>query len=359
MPSCLSRRHCKLVKTLLLLFLACTVTAPVTAQVIDKPRTLYLIAGGSKNPRDPDGVGPSARFSLPTGIASSNDRLWVVDQSIHSLRRIDPDGRVETVIGLRKMCGQYNGLPSAARMCVPTGVVGDPKGGLYIADFMNATIRRFQDGSLDTVSKGGTACRRKDLSKDGQACFATALAVDNNKLYVTDALSVIYQIDILTGQTRIIAGQGRCASDDLTGEAAGFCSPQGIVVDPGTGTLYVADTENHTIRKITPEGVVSTFAGKAKTCGTADGKEGARFCAPHGIAIDPAGNLYVADTGKNTIRKITPDGLVSTVAGTAGIGRTVLGDLPGSIAMPLAIAVISKNRLAITTHDGEVLGINF
>lgn len=105
--------------------------------------------------------------------------------------------------------------------------------------------------------------------------------------------------------------------------------------------------------------MVSTFAGQAKTCGTADGKEAARFCAPQGIAIDPAGNLYVADKGKNTIRKITPDGLVSTVAGTPGIGRTVLGDLPGSIATPLAIAVIGANRLAVTTQGGEILGINF
>jgi sugar lactone lactonase YvrE len=359
MPSRLLQRHCSFVKTSLLLLLACTVTAPVAAQIIDSPRTLYLIAGGSKNPGALDGVGPSARFFLPTGIARLNDRLWVVDQSIHSLRRIDPDGRVETVIGLRKMCGQYNGLPSAARFCVPKGVVSDPKGALYIADFMNATIRRFQGGSLDTVSEGATECRRKDMSKDGFGCFPTALAVDNNKLYVTDALSVIYRIDISTGETRIFAGQGKCASDDKTGEAAGFCSPQGVVVDPGTGTLYVADTENHTIRKVTPEGVVSRFAGETKTCGSADGKEAARFCAPHGIAIDSAGNLYVADKGKNTIRKITPDGLVSTVAGTAGIGRTVLGALPGSIATPLAIAVIGTNRLAITTQDGEVLGINF
>lgn len=359
MPSHQSKRRCRLIETSLSLLLACTVTTPVAAQVIDTPRTLYLIAGGSKYPGDLDDVGPRARFFLPTGITRSNDRLWVVDQSIHSLRRIDPDGRVETVIGLRKMCGQYNGLPSAARFCVPTGVVGDAKGALYIADFMNASIRRFQDGSLDTVSDAGKVCRRKDISKDGLGCFPTALAVDNNKLYLTDALSVIYRIDIATGETRIFAGQGKCATEDGTGEAAGFCNPQGIVVHPGTGVLYVADTENHTIRKVTPEGVVSTLAGKAKTFGTADGKEAARFYAPHGIAIDPAGNLYVADKGNNTIRKITPDGLVSTVAGTPGIGQTVRGGLPGSIAAPLAIAFIGTNQLAITTQVGEVLGINF
>lgn len=247
MPSRRSQRRCRLVSTSLLLLLACIVMTPVTAQIIDNPRTLYRIAGGPKLPGNPDGVGPKARFFLPTGIVSLNDRLWVVDQSIHSLRRIDPDGRVETVIGQEKMCGKSDGPRSTARFCIPKAIVSEAKGALYIADFMNSTIRRFQDGSLETVAGVARLCSRRSTGKDDTACLPTALAIDNNKLYVTDDSSVLYRIDISTGEAKIIAGQSGCATENQPGDAAGFCSPQGIVVDPRTGMLYVADTDNHTI----------------------------------------------------------------------------------------------------------------
>ena len=167
---------------------------------------------------------------------------------------------------------------------------------------------------------------------------------------------------------QIIAGDaliGYPGSTDGTGADAMFNRPMGIALDRRTGNLYVADTGNHTIRKVTPEGVVTTLAGKAGECGTADGKIiadpkiTARFCGPRGIAIDKSGNIYVADTGNSTVRKITPDGLVSTVAGTPGIKQTVTGALPGTIAPPLSITMIDDNRLAVTTSNAEVLGINF
>lgn len=361
MPSPLLRRHCSFVgvSLLLLLLLACAFMPPLSAQVIDTPRTLYRIAGGANLPGNLDGIGPEARFFLPRGIVGTNDALWVVDQSIHSLRRIDPNGRVETVIGEHKMCGKNDGPKSAALFCFPSAIVSDSEGTLYIADFINHTIRKFQGGSLTTVAGVASLCGRRDTLMGSSPCFPTALAIHDQHLYVTDGLSVIYRIDIPTGEAKAIAGKDRCASRDGTGEAAGFCSPQGIAIDRVTGMLYVTDTDNHTIRKVTPEGMVSTFAGKAQACGNADGKEAARFCAPHGIAIDSAGNLYVADRGRPKIRKITPDGLVSTVAGTVENYRTILGDLPGAIDMPIAIAVIGENQLAITTARGEILGINF
>ncbi len=115
-----------------------------------------------------------------------------------------------------------------------------------------------------------------------------------------------------------LAGLSLTGSTDGTGDAAQFAFPQAVAVDTA-GNVYVADTSNHTIRKITPEGAVSTLAGLAGSAGSTDGTgSAARFSFPAGVAVDTAGNVYVADISNHTIRKITPAGAVSTLAGLAG-----------------------------------------
>lgn len=353
------QRRCRRFRTLLPLLLTCAVMASASAQIVDTPNTLYRIAGGSKHAGNPDGTGPKARFFRPMGIVETNNQLWIVDQSIHSLRRIDPDGRVETVIGSASACGSSDGPKSKARLCQPKGLAVDAGGALYIADSLNSTIRKFDGEEVSTTAGIAKLCSRTNDPAGNPLCTPIALAADNNNLYVVDVKSDLYRIDLATGAATKIAGNHECGRKDGSGDGASFCTPQGIAIDRATGMIYVADTDSHTIRKVTPEGVVTTFAGKAGDCGTANGKETARFCAPRAIAVDSTGNLYVADKGKSTIRKITPDGLVSTLAGRSGIAETIPGPLPGAIALPLAIAVIGENRLAITTETGEILGINF
>ena len=337
--------------------------ANASAQIVDTPNTLYRIAGGSKKGGNPDGTGSSARFYRPTGIVSTNKQLWVVDQTINSLRRIDSYGLVETVVGSAASCGSSDGPKSSARLCQPRGLAVDASGTLYIADALNSTIRTFDGESVSTKAGIAKLCTRTDNPAGNPLCTPIALAADSNNLYVVDVKSDLYRIDLATGVATKIAGTHGCGSnddDDKAGATGSFCAPQGIAINPATGVIYVADTDNHTIRKVTPEGKVSTLAGKAGECGSANElKTAARFCAPRGMAIDSAGNLYVADKGKSTIRKITPDGLVSTVAGNPGIAKTTLGPLPGTIAPPLAITLIGENRLAVTTENGDILGINF
>ncbi len=130
---------------------------------------------------------------------------------------------------------------------------------------------------------------------------------------------------------------------DGTGPAARFRFPGGVAVDRASGTVYVADTYSHTIRKITPGGVVSTFAGSAGLSGSADGTGGAaRFSYPEGVAVDSFGTVYVADTSNNTIRKITPGGVVSTFAGLAGVSGSADGTgTAARFSSPFGVAVDS------------------
>ncbi len=147
---------------------------------------------------------------------------------------------------------------------------------------------------------------------------------------------------------------GIAGSFNGTGTAATFESPVGVATD-SAGNVYVADTVffgNSTIRKITPAGVVSTLAGTAAVLGSADGTgAAASFNLPSGIATDSAGNVYVADTDNSTIRKITSAGVVTTVVGTARQADFAPGALPGLLAFPLGVAV-SGTSLYITLNNG-------
>ena len=138
---------------------------------------------------------------------------------------------------------------------------------------------------------------------------------------------------------------------DGSGAAARFNSTRGVASD-NAGNVYVADTDNSTIRKITPAGVVTTLAGTAAGFGSADGTgAAARFNFPSRVATDSAGNVYVADTNNSTIRKITPTGIVTTVVGTARQAAFAPGALPGLLAFPLGVAV-SGTSLYITLNNG-------
>jgi len=281
------------------------------------------LAGSPNQSGSNDGKGVSARFSSPTGVAvDSQNNVYVADYGNQTIRMITPDGTVSTLAGSPKQTGSADGKGSAARFSQPYRIAVDKTFNVYVADMANSTIRMIApDGSVSTLA--GTAGLSGTDNGTGAAArffLPSGLAADTQgNIFVADSGNQLIRtiasgaaVTTLTGHTPGAA----IGSADGTMTAARFANPTSLVSD-AAGNIYVADSDNHTIRKITPAGVVTTFAGLAGTSGSTDGAD-ARFNTPSGISIDKNANLYVADTGNHTIRKITSNGIVSTLAGTVG-----------------------------------------
>jgi secreted PhoX family phosphatase len=149
--------------------------------------------------------------------------------------------------------------------------------------------------------------------------------------------------------TTLAGAAGMSGSADGTGATARFNGPSGVAVD-SAGNVYVADQHNHTIRKVTADGVVTTLAGTAGMSGSADGTgAAARFNQPTGAAVDSAGNVYVADQLNSIIRKVTPTGITTTIAGTAGMAGILLGVTP-RFAFPRSLAIIGDSIVVCDTN---------
>lgn len=196
-------------------------------------------------------------------------------------------------------------------------------------------------------------------SQDGAGPVAsfgepTSVATDSaGNVYVADLPNAIIRKITPAGMVSTFAGTaGMYGSTDGTGPAARFSGPWGVATDSG-GNVYVADAFNNNIRKITPAGVVTTLAGTAGMFGSTDGTgAAARFNNPRGVAVDTADNLYVADTDNHTIRKITPAGVVSTIVGRPGESGFVPGPLPGLLTAPKLSGAFWQDAL----HDNQPRG---
>jgi hypothetical protein len=346
--------------TVLILLAAANV---VYGQVLNTPNTLYSIAGGAAG--NADGTGPAAQFNNPSGITvDTAGNLYVADFYNSTIRKITSAGVVSTLAGTVNGFGSADGTGPTAQFYKPIGITVDTAGNLYVADFYNSMIRKITSaGVVSTLA--GTA--GMDGSADGTgpaARFANPISLVFDKttgnLYVADYNNATIRKITATGVVSTLAGSpGVLGSADGTGPAAQFDHPIGITVDT-VGNLYVADEINRTIRKITSQGVVSTLAGTPGVSGSTDGTgAAAKFYTLRSITADTAGNLYVADSLNQAVRKITSTGVVSTVVGYIGSANTtVLGSLPGQISQPQAVIVMATNKLAITTDKNEVLGAN-
>ncbi len=286
--------------------------------------------------------------------------LYVADAAANTIRKITTAGVVSTLAGTAGSVGSQDGTGSAARFNQPGGITADLAGNLYVTDTGNATIRRITPEGVVTTLAGSVSNRGNQDGTGAAASFGspTGITVDGaGNLYVADASNATIRQITPTAAVSTLAGLAGSRGDaDGTGSAARFNYPNGVAVD-AAGTLYVADTYNHTIRRVTGGGVVSTLAGSPGINGGNDGTGGyALFNQPCGVEVDAAGNLYVADTGNATLRRITPAGVVTTLAGVAGIAG--LGDGPGGRALfnqPRGVVVDDAGSLYVADTGNGVI----
>lgn len=303
-----------------------------------------------------DGTNSAARFGSPAGVATdSAGDVLVADVNNNNIRKIIPvgtNGVVTTLAGIGP--GSADGPGPDARFWNPTGIAVDTSGNVFVADYYNSTIRRIAaNGVVSTiVGLAGTTGSSEGTNSDARFYDPLDVALDRQgNVYVTDANNnTIRKITPVGTNWVVTTIAGRAGTPpgeaDGTGTNALFYNPTGIAVDANTN-LYVTDSSGQTIRKITPVGsnwVITTIAGSALTSGNNDGiGTNALFFYPHGITVDAATNIYVADTVNDTIRKLSPAGtnwVVTTIAGQAdisgssdGIGTNALFYFPEGIAL--------------------------
>ena len=338
-----------------------TATTAPAALIVTYPLSLSTLAGQAGSSGSADGTGSAARFNDPSDVATdSSGNVYVADTNNHTIRKITSAGAVTTLAGLAGTSGSTDGTGSAARFNLPAGLTVDGSGNIYVADTYNHTIRKVTaTGAVSTVAgQAGTSGSADGSGGNARFNYPSGVSVDSaGNLYVADTNNFTIRKITPAGVVSTVVGlAGTSGISDGTGSAVRFSSPEGVTVD-GSSNLYVADTDNHTIRKITPAGAVTTLAGLAGTSGGGDGSGSiARFQYPADLAVDSAGTLYVADTDNHTIRKITPAGLVGAVAGLAGSSGSTDG--VGSAARlfyPTGVAVDGSGNVYVADASNHTI----
>ena len=301
--------------------------------VADTGRNAVLQLGADPGPAG----APRLRDAVKVVVDPSTGGILLGDGAGH-LHRVSPRGGTRP-LELRNASGQPMPLKGLGGLAV------DAAGTLYTVNPETAALVSISSGGLvgDVPAPPG-------FQRPGD------LAVDSGgNLYVSDLVEATVRKVSRGGLVSLFAGTPFTPGQvDGPGEGAKFTLPAGLAVDGGDN-LIVADPGAHTIRRISPLGSVTTLAGKAGEAGSADGDAvTARFNTPQGVAVDGWGNVFVADTGNATVRRISRDGTVTTVAGVPGQAQGRLGPLPGGLTPPRSVAVTAEGDLLVLCGDGLV-----
>jgi len=328
--------------------------------------TVSILAGASGSPGSANGAGSIARFDDPGSIAvDSSGNLYVADTGNYTIREITLSGSiwtVSTLAGLAGSLGSTDGSGSNARFNSPGGVAVDLSGNIYVADTGNHTVRKIIGGTVSTMAgQAGSSGSANGTGSSARFDNPGGVAVDNSgNVYVADTsnncMREIIPVSATWAFITFAGLAGNYGSKDGSGTNAEFGDLYGITAD-GYGNIYVADNTFDTIRKISPIGIVSTLAGKAGHSGSSDNVgTNALFNGPSSVAVDQAGDLYVADTYNNTIREILPNESVSTLAGKAGNQGSADGTGSNArFADPQSLAVDSSGNVYVADTGNDTI----
>ena len=319
--------------------------------------SLSLFAGQIDLHGHGDGPGRSATFFDPRGLAMDprNGDIIVADAANALIRRVTQLGDVTTLAGGAEQRVSKDGQAFEARFVGPDAVVVAPDGTVVIADSYANTIRLLKGNTVSTLA--GQAGRPGYADGHGTAAqfnhpVGIALDPQTGDLLVADAYNSTLRRITAEGKVSTMAGQpGLNGHRDGPIHRALFNTPVGIAVAPD-GTIYVSEFFNQDVRKITTQGEVSTLAGNPAQRGDADGKGAAAlFRKPQQLCVDAAGNVILADGGNHKVRRITPDGSVTTLAGRGQLDKVELGPLPGALITPYGVAQGPQGSILVSSGN--------
>jgi sugar lactone lactonase YvrE len=330
---------------------------PPVANNYATPYTFTTLAGKAGISGSTDGTGANAQFNLIGQLATDvKGNIYVADYNNQTIRKITPGGVVSTIAGKAGVSGSADGVGSNARFSGPYGVAVDYNGNVYVAEYSNHTIRKITPSGMVTTlaGKAGVSGSADGIGSNARFYYPYGIAVNTagTVIYVADTNNnTIRKITPGGVVTTFACSAGQAGSNDGLGSSARFNFPTSVAVDLA-GNVYVADFSNQTIRKISPGGAVSTLAGVAGEYGNNDGVgSNARFGNPYGIAVDLSGNVYVAEYGNQLVRKISSGGQVTTLGGLVNHDEIVDGR--GSAARfysPYGIAVDLSGNLYVADY---------
>ena len=321
----------------------------------------WTVFAGAPTAGSSDGSGTAARFNQPHYLAlDAASNLFVTDTGNSVIRRITPSGVVSTYGGVAGTSLYVDGVAPLARFVAPMGIAALSTNALLVTEVNSHTLR-FITAAREVNTAGGSTGLSGSIDaflESARFFQPSGIAVDSNQnTYIADTANhTIRKVTLASAVTTIAGTAGQAGTIDGVGNAARFNRPRGLAVDRNNN-LYVADTGNHTIRRISPDGNVTTVAGLGGFSGTNDGSgTGARFNAPWGVAVDGGGTVYVADTGNHTIRRISPAGVVTTIGGVAGSAGHAEGNTTRArFASPLGLALDSAGAIYVSVRDNNLI----